>query len=69
MKKTLAYTTALALCLAPSCVFAQGTPKLSDDDLIKLAMSAAPEAVAKNATVMVIEADGKMRTLREGNNQ
>ena len=69
MKKALAYAVALILGIAPSCVFAQGTPKLSDDDLIKLAMSAAPEAVAKNATVMVIEADGKMRTLREGNNQ
>jgi len=69
VKKVLAYATALVLGLAPSCGFAQGTQKLSDDELIKLALSAAPEALAKNATVITVEPDGKMRTLREGSNQ
>ena len=69
MKKALAYATALVLGIAPSCGFAQGAQKLSDDELIKLALSAAPEAVAKDATVMAVEADGKMRTLRKGSGQ
>jgi hypothetical protein len=40
----------------------------SDAALIKSAMSAAPAAVGKNATIVVMEADGKMRTLRKGTN-
>ena len=40
----------------------------SDKKLIASAMSAAPAAVAKHATVVVMEAKGKMRTLRKGTN-
>jgi hypothetical protein len=40
----------------------------SEADLIKSAMSAAPAAVGKNATIVAMEADGKMRTLRKGTN-
>jgi hypothetical protein len=40
----------------------------SDAALIKSAMSAAPAAVGKNATIVVMEADGKMRTIRKGTN-
>ena len=40
----------------------------SDKKLIASAMSAAPAAIAKHATVVVMEADGKMRTLRKGTN-
>jgi hypothetical protein len=40
----------------------------SDADLIKSAMSAAPAAVGKNATIVAMQADGKMRTLRKGTN-
>jgi hypothetical protein len=42
---------------------------MSDEDMIKSAMAAAPEAVAKDATIVAIGADGKMRTLREGTNE
>jgi hypothetical protein len=38
----------------------------SDADLIKSAMSAAPAAIGKNATIVAMEADGKMRTIRKG---
>jgi hypothetical protein len=44
-------------------------PAMSDEDMIKSAMAAAPEAVAKDATIVAIGADGKMRTLREGTNE
>jgi hypothetical protein len=40
----------------------------SDEELIQSAMSAAPESVAKDATIIEITADGKMRTVREGKN-
>lgn len=41
---------------------------MSDEELIKNAMSAAPEAVARDATIMAMDENGKMRTLREGTN-
>ena|SRR5690349_2781731 len=40
----------------------------SDKALIKSAMSAAPAKVAQGASIVVMEADGKMRMLREGKN-
>jgi hypothetical protein len=69
--KTFACATVLALALAPSYGFAQAakSPGMSDGELIKLALSAAPEAISKDATVMTIGEDGKMRTLRPGTGQ
>ena len=43
-------------------------PGPTDAELIKSAMSAAPAAVGKKATVVVMESDGKMRTVRKGTN-
>jgi hypothetical protein len=40
----------------------------SDSQYLKLALSAAPEAVAKGAAVVRFENDGNMRTLRAGDN-
>jgi len=40
----------------------------TDAELIKSAMSAAPAAVSKNATIVAMEADGNMRTIRKGTN-
>jgi hypothetical protein len=58
-----------------SAITATGAPpakktaaKPSDAELIASAMKAAPASVAKGATVVAMEADGKMRTLREGKN-
>jgi hypothetical protein len=42
--------------------------KTDDGQSIKSAMSAAPAKVGAGATIVVAEQDGKMRTLREGNN-
>ena len=48
---------------------AAGTKKApSDKQMIKSAMSAAPAKVAKGATIVAMEADGKMRTIRQGTN-
>lgn len=50
-------------------VHAAGAKKApTDKQLIKSAMSAAPAKVAKGATVVAMEADGKMRTIRQGTN-
>ena len=51
--KSLAFATLFAFALAPSYGFAQ-VSKMSDEDLIKLSLSAAPEAVAKDATVVAM---------------
>src|SRR5258708_22265248 len=69
--KSLAGAIVLALALVPSYGLAQApkAPALSDDELIKLSLSAAPDAVSKDATVIAMGADGKMRTLRPGTGQ
>ena len=41
---------------------------MTDEDMIKSAMAAAPEAVAAGAAIVALEADGNMRTLRRGSN-
>lgn len=41
---------------------------LSDSEYVTQALSAAPEAVAKRASVVRMEADGSMRSLRSGDN-
>jgi hypothetical protein len=40
----------------------------ADQKLINSAMSAAPKKVSRAATIVAMDADGKMRTLREGTN-
>jgi hypothetical protein len=40
----------------------------SDEQLIKSAMSAAPAAISKNATIIAMDEHGKMRVLRKGSN-
>ena len=49
--KSLAYATLFALALTPSYGFAQERTghNMSDEELIKLSLSAAPEAVTKDA--------------------
>ena len=40
----------------------------ADAALIDSAMSAAPKSIGKNATIVAMDASGKMRTLRQGTN-
>jgi len=42
--------------------------KMTDEEIIKSATSAAPAAISKNATVIDISADGKVRVVRKGTN-
>ncbi len=57
-----------SMVVAFGAVADAGKPAKPDAELIKSAMSAAPESVAKGATIVVMGADGKMRTLRKGTN-
>lgn len=41
---------------------------MSDEELIENAMSAAPEAVARDARIIAMDDQGQVRTLREGTN-
>jgi hypothetical protein len=52
-------------CAVPA---AEPPGKPTDAQLIASAESAAPGNIGKNATVAVMDADGKMRTLRKGTN-
>ncbi len=57
---------ALALLAAVALPALARTP--TDAHLIASAQRAAPAAIAKNATIVAMDAGGKMRTLRQGNN-
>src|SRR5580700_8142533 len=69
--KSLICAAVLTLAVCTSSAFAQAPMghaggNMSDEELIKLALSAAPEAVTKDATVIMVGTDGKTRTLRQG---
>lgn len=67
---TLAYTqasTADSMAMQGMEV-SPAIPSAADNKMILSAMSAAPKKVSTGATIVVLEANGKMRTLREGNN-
>ena len=57
-----------AMLALPLAATAADAPKVTDAQMIKSALSAAPAGVAKHATVMAMDDKGAMRTLREGNN-
>lgn len=69
MKTLLACVLAGA---AATAAFAADTTKAakapSDAQLVASAMKAAPASVARSATVVTMEADGHMRTVRKGSN-
>ena len=43
--------------------------KMTDEEIIKSAMSAAPETIGKGATIIDVSSDGKIRVVRKGSNQ
>src|SRR5437763_3407422 len=43
--------------------------KMTDEEIIKSAMSAAPEAIGKGAKIIDVGSDGKIRVVRQGSNQ
>lgn len=61
-----AFTALLAL--SGSATANESAAAMSDADIIKSAMAAAPAKVSKNATVVAMNESGKMRTVRKGSN-
>ncbi len=62
---------ALVCFVSAAAVLAQqhhAAGTMTDEDLVKSAMTAAPAAVAKAATVGAASADGSMRVVRKGTN-
>ncbi|MEQ7874340.1 hypothetical protein ABDK56_10095 [Sphingomonas sp. ASV193] len=72
MHKTLAFPIkGAAAVLAASfgvAAHAASAAKPADAALIQSAMSAAPQEVSRNATVIAMGANGSMRTLKQGSN-
>lgn len=62
------FTVIAAMLVAATAVPAAGKDPPSDAHMIASAMKAAPTRVAKDATIVAMGADGKMRTLRKGSN-
>src|SRR3569623_466311 len=61
----------VTLGLHPVSTFAESKSpisKMSKDDLIKLAMSAAPAKISKDATVLIPGEDGKLVEVKKGSN-
>lgn len=68
----------LAVAFSPTAIAADmkmhdmdasaAAPTAADKKLIKSAMQAAPKKVSEGATIVAMNADGTMRTLREGTN-
>jgi len=71
MAKLWTVISALGFAGVSSVVAAQqhhAAAPASDDDLTRSAMSAAPPAVARGATIVAVDTAGKMRTIRKGTN-
>ena len=64
--RPLAWTIVLLCVFSATQAAEKAAP--SDKELIASALRAAPPGVGKDATVVVADADGHMRTLREGKN-
>jgi hypothetical protein len=69
--RTLALLAFGCLTLSAPQVFAQqhqSAGAMSQEEIIKSAMSAAPEAIGQKATVVSAAPDGKMQVIRKGTN-
>ena len=72
MRKTaliLGYLVVLGCGAAAAQQHSMPSGKMTDDEIIKSAMSAAPEAIGKGATIIDVASDGKIRVVRQGTNQ
>jgi hypothetical protein len=58
----------LGLLAGPAALAATEQQPMSDEEVIADAMAAAPEAVARHATIVAVDEQGEMRTIREGTN-
>jgi hypothetical protein len=52
----------------PVVAAAQSHPAMTDEEIIKIAVSAGPASIASEAAIVNVEHDGKVRVVREGKN-
>jgi hypothetical protein len=69
----LSFPIGFSMCAAtlvamPGVHAADAKPAMTDQQSMASAMAAAPQSIANGATIVAMEADGKMRTLRDGKN-
>jgi hypothetical protein len=62
----LPFSVLISIALATATSAQQ--PKMSDQDYIAKTMTAAPEAIVKQATIVTMDTNGNMRTLQKGTN-
>lgn len=65
---SLVLVATIVLVIGADARAAKAKAAASEKSLIASAMTAAPGAVAQHATIVTMEADGTMRTLRKGTN-
>jgi hypothetical protein len=68
MKRILTPLFVACAIVAPDSVANAQHVAMSDTDLMKLLVGAAPQHVLEGATILNMGADGKMKTVREGTN-
>lgn len=68
MKQVLMASAAISLAALNVAYAQQKQAPQSDEQLIASAMSAAPKAVAEGAAIVAMDANGNMRSLRQGAN-
>ena len=68
MRSLTAGLTLIFLLVAATSLINAQQKQISDADYIAQALSAAPAAVAKHATVIRVDNEGSIRTLRSGSN-
>jgi hypothetical protein len=66
---TLGCSVVLVSGLAVAQQHNMPSAKMTDEEIIKSAMSAAPETIGKGATIIDVSSDGKIRVVRQGSNQ
>ncbi len=59
---------AIAATMNATAAETNAKPATSDAEMVKSAMTAAPAKVSQHATVVAMDANGKMRTVRKGTN-
>jgi hypothetical protein len=67
-RRSLAGTAIASAAFLSAAAYAQQSPNLSDDEYSRQVLAAAPEAVAAGASIMRLDPNGTMRTLRQGTN-
>src|SRR5258708_26550696 len=66
VRRIALYWVAALLGVAATAYGQHASHKISDAEIVKISLSAAPKAIAKDATVIDIGADGKVRVVRQG---